>query len=81
MASEIQKLAEQSDTASGNIGEIVNTLIGNSQRVVETMGKTQEIIEKQNMHIESTEQMVNGVMGEIDALLNEFARLKHVQRN
>ncbi len=56
VASEIQKLAEQSDTASGNIGEIVNTLIGNSQRVVETMGKTQEIIEKQNMHIESTDR-------------------------
>ena len=34
VASEIQKLAEQSDTASGNIGEIVNTLIGNSQRVM-----------------------------------------------
>ena len=76
MASEIQKLAEQSDTASGNIGEIVNTLIGNSQRVVETMGKTQEIIEKQNMHIESTEQMVNGVMGEIDASIERIRQIE-----
>ena len=71
-----QKLAEQSDTASGNIGEIVNTLIGNSQRVVETMGKTQEIIEKQNMHIESTEQMVNGVMGEIDASIERIRQIE-----
>ena len=76
VASEIQKLAEQSDTASGNIGEIVNTLIGNSQRVVETMGKTQEIIEKQNMHIESTEQMVNGVMGEIDASIERIRQIE-----
>ena len=71
VASEIQKLAEQSDTASGNIGEIVNTLIGNSQRVVETMGKTQEI-----MHIESTEQMVNGVMGEIDASIERIRQIE-----
>ena len=76
VASEIQKLAEQSDTASGNIGEIVKTLIGNSQRVVETMGKTQEIIEKQNMHIESTEQMVNGVMGEIDASIERIRQIE-----
>ena len=76
VASEIQKLAEQSDTASGNIGEIVNTLIGNSQRVVETMCKTQEIIEKQNMHIESTEQMVNGVMGEIDASIERIRQIE-----
>lgn len=76
VASEIQKLAEQSDTASGNIGEIVNTLIANSERVVETMGRTQEIIEKQNMHIESTEQMVNGVMGEIDASIERIRQIE-----
>lgn len=76
VASEIQKLAEQSDTASSNIGEIVNTLIANSERVVETMGRTQEIIEKQNMHIESTEQMVNGVMGEIDASIERIRQIE-----
>lgn len=76
VASEIQKLAEQADTASGNIGEIVNTLIANSERVVETMGRTQEIIEKQNMHIESTEQMVNGVMGEIDASIERIRQIE-----
>ena len=76
VASEIQKLAEQSDTESGNIGEIVNTLIANSERVVETMGRTQEIIEKQNMHIESTEQMVNGVMGEIDASIERIRQIE-----
>lgn len=76
VASEIQKLAEQSDTASGNIGEIVNTLIANSESVVETMGRTQEIIEKQNMHIESTEQMVNGVMGEIDASIERIRQIE-----
>ena len=76
VASEIQKLAEQSDTASGNIGEIVNTLIANSERVVETMGRTQKIIEKQNMHIESTEQMVNGVMGEIDASIERIRQIE-----
>ena len=76
VASEIQKIAEQPDTASGNIGEIVNTLIANSEREGETMGRTQEIIEKQNMHIESTEQMVNGVMGEIDASIERIRQIE-----
>ena len=44
--------------------------------MVETMGKTQEIIEKQNMHIESTEQMVNGVMGEIDASIERIRQIE-----
>ena len=43
VASQIQKLAEQSNAASGNIEEMVNTLLKNSERVVGTMAQTQEI--------------------------------------
>ena len=43
VASQIQKLAEQSNAASGNIEEIVNTLLINSERVVATMSLTDRL--------------------------------------
>ncbi len=66
VASQIQKLAEQSNAASGNIEEIVNTLLGNSERVVATMAQTQEVIDRQNEYIANTEQSVGSVMKEIE---------------
>ena len=66
VASQSQKLAEQSNAASGNIEEIVNTLLGNSERVVATMAQTQEVIDRQNEYIANTEQSVGSVMKEIE---------------
>ena len=66
VASQIQKLAEQSNAASGNIEEIVNTLLINSERVVATMAQTQEVIDRQNEYIANTEQSVESVMKEIE---------------
>lgn len=66
VAMEIQKLAEQSNNASGNIDTTVEVLIENSERVVKAMEGMQEVIARQVQHIGSTEHTVNGVMREID---------------
>lgn len=65
VAQQIQNLAEQSNTTSGSIDDIVNTLMKNSELVVDTMAHVQEIIECQGEHITSTEQTVGEVMDEI----------------
>ena len=65
VAQQIQNLAEQSNTTSGSIDDIVNTLMKNSELVVCTMAHVQEIIERQGEHITSTEQTVGEVMDEI----------------
>lgn len=65
VASQIQKLAEQANDASGSIDEIVNALMNQSGMVVETMTHMQEVIEKQNHHISDTGETVGRVMDEI----------------
>lgn len=65
VAQQIQNLAEQSNTTSGSIDDIVNALMKNSELVVDTMAHVQEIIERQGEHITSTEQTVGEVMDEI----------------
>ena len=67
VATEIQKLAEQSNNASGKIDATVETLVENFGRVVSAMERMQEVIARQKQHIGSTEGTVNHVMKEIDA--------------
>lgn len=66
VAQEIQKLAEQSNNASGNIDTTVGTLIENFERVVDAMNRMQEVIARQNDHIGNTENTVGQVMNEIN---------------
>lgn len=80
VADQIQKLAEQSDNASGSIGETVNELIENSELVVNTMVKVKEIIEKQNRHIDNTEQTVNEVMNEIETSVESIRSIENKTR-
>lgn len=65
VADEIQKLAEQSNEASGRIDQIVNTLIADAGHVVDAMQQMQTVIGKQNRYIVSTEESVSEVMEEI----------------
>ena len=76
VATEIQKLAEQSDTASGNIAQIVNTLITNSEKVVETMEHTRTVIDQQNQYIENTSSAVSGVITELDASVKRIRSIE-----
>ena len=77
VASQIQTLAEQSNEASGNIEKIVSNLTINSETVVHTMIQTQEIIEKQNQHIEDTANAVNGVIQELEASIDRIRSIEH----
>ncbi len=77
VAGQIQKLAEQSNSASTNIDQIVNTLIENSGRMVEAMQHMQEVIKKQNQHIVSTEESVNEVMKEINASIHNIRSIEN----
>lgn len=72
VAGEIQKLAEQSDNASGSIDQIVNTLIANTSHVVEAMQQMQSVIREQNQYIVSTEASVSEVMEEIDTSIRNI---------
>ena len=76
VASQIQNLAEQSNTASGNIEKIVSTLIDNSEKVVDTMTQTQDIISRQNEHIDSTEHTVNGVINELETSITKIRSIE-----
>lgn len=76
VADEIQKLAEQSNDASGSIDQIVNTLIVNAGRVVEAMQQMQSVIGKQNRYIVSTEESVSEVMEEIHTSIRNIRSIE-----
>ena len=76
VADEIQKLAEQSNDASGNIDQIVNTLIVNAEHVVAAMQQMQSVIGRQNQYIESTEESVVKVVGEIQTSIQSIRSIE-----
>ena len=77
VADEIQTLSEQSNDASGNIDQIVNTLIANSEHMVRAMQHMQEVIGRQNQHIISTEESVNEVVEEINASVQNIRSIEN----
>lgn len=81
VADEIQKLAEQSNDASNNIDQIVNTLIDNTERVVEAMQRMQEVVGKQNSYIVSTEESVSEVMEEIRTSIQNIRSIENKTQN
>lgn len=80
VATQIQKLAEQTNNASGSIDAIIQTLIQNSEMVVGTMNEVQEIIETQSIHIDNTEITVSEVMDEINNSIESIRSIKEKTR-
>lgn len=76
VAGEIQKLAEQSNSASGSIEQIVNTLMVNAGHVVEAMQQMQSVIDRQNQYIACTEDSVVKVMGEIHTSIQSIRSIE-----
>lgn len=72
VAGQIQKLAEQSNESARQIEEIINLLITDSQKSVETMEEVKLVIEKQNENVENTQvafrDVKNGIDGSIDSI-------------
>lgn len=66
VASQIQKLAEQSNESARQIDGIINSLISDSEKSVETMEDVKEVIEKQNENVMNTESAFREVKDGID---------------
>lgn len=73
VASQIQKLADQSNAASGRIEDIVNNLIEESDNTVETMNRVKQIIGQQNENMSETTETVGEVMEEIEKSLESIS--------
>ena len=72
VASQIQKLAEQSNDSARQIEAIIDSLISDSQKAVETMGEVKEIMNSQNENVEKTNsiftQVKEGIFNSIDGV-------------
>lgn len=66
VASQIQKLSEQSNESARQIAEIINLLITDSERTVETMEDVKMVISKQNEYVKNTESAFKEVKAGID---------------
>lgn len=66
VAAQIQKLAEQSNESARQIEEIINILIAESQKSVETMEEVKGVIEKQDENVANTENAFQNVKSGID---------------
>lgn len=61
VASQIQKLAEQSNESARQIENIIDSLISDSQKAVETMGEVKTIMESQSENVEKTDAIFTEV--------------------
>lgn len=84
VAEQIQKLATQSDESSREIEEIVNRLITDSDRAVDTMSRVTQTVSTQTGYMKQTGQMADHVMDKIqqsvnsmEAIENSIAYLEH----
>ena len=67
VASQIQKLAEQSNDSARQIADIINLLITDSEKTVETMEDVKAVIEQQNEHVINTGKAFMEVKTGIDS--------------
>ncbi|NLL77912.1 MAG: methyl-accepting chemotaxis protein [Clostridiales bacterium] len=65
VASQIQKLAEQSDESAKQIDSIINSLINDSEKAVQTMNSVKEIIEQQSENVNKTNEIFKKVKDRI----------------
>ena len=66
VAEQIQRLADESTKSAQLIEEIVNELISDSERAVNTMDEVKEIVEEQNVKIDMTSKIFEEVKSGID---------------
>lgn len=75
VASQIQKLAEQSNESARQIEEIINSLLGDSERAVKTMDEVKTIMGQQNANVEKTDQQVKQVLGQVGQAIEALGRV------
>lgn len=75
VASQIQKLAEQSNESARQIETITDSLIADSEKAVTIMGDVKEIMKKQSEHVTITDQMFTQVQIGIDRSIDGVNRI------
>lgn len=72
VASQIQKLAEQSNESARQIGDIINQLMADSEKSVDTMKDVKVVIDKQDEYVANTEgsfhEVNDGIQKSIDGI-------------
>ena len=75
VAAEIQKLAEQSNEACKQIDDIIQTLIADSEKAVDTMQEVKEIFRVQSQHVERTDSAFNDIA---EGVMNSIAGINTI---
>jgi methyl-accepting chemotaxis protein len=75
VASQISKLAEQSNESARQIEAIIDSLITDSAKSVETMDEVQKIMEEQSEKVGQTVEMFNQVKEGIDTSITGIANI------
>lgn len=76
VADQIQKLAIQSNESSRHIDAIINQLITDSDKTVETMGRVTETVSAQTANMEQTETVTRDIMQQIEESMNSLSAME-----
>ena len=69
MASQIQKLAEQSNESAKTIEHIVSALINDSEKAVHTMEEVKDVMEEQNTKVDKAGEIFEDVLRGIEVTI------------
>lgn len=75
VASQIQKLAEQSNASTEEIAKIINVLIADAERAVETMNSVKKIMDEQIQNVERADRAFEEVRLGIEASINGVEKI------
>lgn len=75
VAAQIQKLAEQSNESARQIEAIITSLLGDSEKAVETMDGVKEIMEQQSRNVKETDEQVNQVLSQVEQAIEAISRV------
>lgn len=75
VAAQIQKLAEQSNESAGQIEEIINLLLSDSEKAVESMEEVKQTMKRQDENVRKTNKQVNEVLGQVEQSLEAIERV------
>lgn len=77
VADEIRKLAEQSNSFTSDIKEVIEELKAKSKSVVETMDEVKSIVKEQNESVVQTEERFEGIANAIGLIETINQKLNH----
>lgn len=81
VASEISKLAEQSNASAKLIDDVINTLIQESGKAVDTMVETKSVILEQSRQLSHTEELFSKIYEEIEISRQSVATIYDTVRH